>query len=462
MMKKLLASAVLGLISTASYATQNYLPLGSNLTWGSTAQFQYLMSHKNNPATGARILEWRTGGYGMGLVGPVGLGIDVGPLGEAVNISNDLSTLIEDFENLSSGSADTINLEAVSDTLTFADQSLDTLGTAIDINISLGFEIPLFPMVITHKKFGSVFLDVNNISKVRARFLDSPLDSNPLVDPFKGITSKYSTNSALYLKVANVTEGAVGYSREVYRDNRGILYAGLKTNIYSVFLQKSLMPLLNMGGAGDEATEQLKSYSDSQQMNAGIDVGAVFVADYYRLGATLRNINAPSFSYNAIGVDCAENETNGAQENCYRAQAFAGEIDLREDFVMYPQINLEAAMYSKSRNWVASVALETNAANDPVGNPHQWATISAGYAAPNQLLPGIRTGYRKNLAGSQLSYLSLGLNWFMIYLDAAVSIDTIDLPETYDIGDGPQEIPSAIRTFGRRSLYLSVGTDFIW
>ena len=277
MIKRLLATVMLGgLVSTAS-ATQNYLPMGSNLTWGSTSHHQYLMSHKNNTAVGASILGWRTGGFGMGLIGPLSLGVDVGPLGKAVEISGDLTQLINEFDNLSGGGdGSNIDLSAVTDTFNFADTALTTLGTSIDLNVKIGAEIPLFPMVITHKKFGSILIDFNDVASIRAQVLDSPLDSNPLIDPLQGLDSKYSTNSSLYLKVANVFESTVGYSREVFRNDRGILYAGLKTNIYSVLLNKSLLPLLDMGTAADDALSQAQETAGAQ--NAfGLDVSALFM-----------------------------------------------------------------------------------------------------------------------------------------------------------------------------------------
>lgn len=460
MFKRLIASAILGCIATSAYATQNYMPMGSNLTWGATAQHQYLMSHKNNPATGASISGWRTVGFGFGLIGPVGIGIDVGPLGQAANTINDLSQLITEFDTLSAGDPAAINLSELNRIIDFADNTMYVLSDAIDINISAGAQIPLFPLVFTHKKLGSFMMDVNLIGKARVQFLDSPLDSNPLIDPLQGLQEKYTTNSALYLKAAGVMETAFGYSRKAYDHEKGTLYAGAKLNIYSVSVNKELFPLLNLGGIQDQAVELMQQ--GGGQKSFGLDLGAVWMADYYRLGATIRNINAPSFAYNSLGSDCETKSSAEAIESCYRAQAYADEIDLNEEYVMLPQINLEAAIFSKSRNWVATAALETNPANDPVGNAHQWATLSAGYAAPNQLLPGVRLGYRKNMAGSGLSYLSAGLNWLMIYVDVAVSTQKINLPDKIDLAGSPINVPPAFNQFGRRSAFFSVGTDFVW
>ena len=73
-------------------------------------------------------------------------------------------------------------------------------------------------------------------------------------------------------------------------------------------------------------------------------------------------------------------------------------------------------------------AADTSPVHDPVANQLQWMTVSAAYATNNWIIPGVRVGYRKNLAGSQLSAATVGFTLFKtLHLDAAYGLETIDV-----------------------------------
>lgn len=95
-------------------------------------------------------------------------------------------------------------------------------------------------------------------------------------------------------------------------------------------------------------------------------------------------------------------------------------------YEMKPQLQLEGAVYSESQNWVVNAGLDANAVPDPVGRDFQWLTLSGAYATDSWWIPGARVGYRTNLAGSKLSYVTGGLTMFKaLSLDVAYGLDSV-------------------------------------
>jgi hypothetical protein len=91
---------------------------------------------------------------------------------------------------------------------------------------------------------------------------------------------------------------------------------------------------------------------------------------------------------------------------------------------MERQLKLEASLYSSDRRWSGHLGVDANSATDPLGNDYQWLTVSAGYETRNQWIPGLRLGYRQNLAGTEKTYASLGMTVFKyINLDISSALD---------------------------------------
>jgi hypothetical protein len=101
-------------------------------------------------------------------------------------------------------------------------------------------------------------------------------------------------------------------------------------------------------------------------------------------------------------------------------------VSSSKEYVMESQLRLEGALYTASKNWVLNAAFDANAVMDPAGDEVQWATFSAAYATNSWILPGIRVGYRANMAGTELDYLDAGVTLFkVINLDIAYSLDDV-------------------------------------
>ena len=113
-------------------------------------------------------------------------------------------------------------------------------------------------------------------------------------------------------------------------------------------------------------------------------------------------------------------------------------------YVMERQLKLEASLFSANHSWNFNLGIDANEIEDPVGDDFQWLTASVGYATDSWWLPGVRFGYRQNLAGTELNYASVGVTAFRILnIDIASTLDRVTI-------DG-ENLP--------QSLIVSIGFD---
>jgi hypothetical protein len=164
----------------------------------------------------------------------------------------------------------------------------------------------------------------------------------------------------------------------------------------------------------------------------GVDLGVIWVGPSYQLGATLTNVNQPKFEYPEIDV------------SPYNDRSIIELLQRDRTYVMERQLKLEASYFTANHNWTFNLGLDANEVGDPVGDDFQWLTASAGYSTDSWWLPGVRFGYRQNLAGTELEYASVGVTAFRILnIDIASALDQVTIN-----GD---KLP--------RSLIVSIGFD---
>jgi len=438
MKRSLLTLCLLSACVTAQ-AGAVFHPSGENLTYGEVANHQSLMAYTNNPATGASSLDNMDWNIGFGIVSSFGIGYEVGAVDNLTDNIDGLSDRLNAFTDDNPPSIDDVN----SIKADFDDFLLDA-GENGYFQINTAVHVPLFPLVWSSRETlgGSLVFDANLAAQAQLRVLDRPIEYNPLEQG----SNQLQTNSAVYLKVGAVAEGSLGYSRPLFEFDSGTLYAGLKAKYYQVGLRKTLIGLSQMEDSEQAVEDEVDK--DSETQNAvGVDLGLLWVSQNYRLGATFKNVNSPSFDYDVIGNDCENIAPGPSQDSCFIARSFADEIDMEESYVMDAQVSVEASLYSDSKNWVLSFAADTSPVNDPVGNQIQWMTASAAYATPSFIIPGIRVGYRKNMAGSELSAVTAGFTLFkFLHIDAAYGLESIVIDE--------EEAP--------RMLQANVGIDLLF
>jgi hypothetical protein len=187
-----------------------------------------------------------------------------------------------------------------------------------------------------------------------------------------------------------------------------------------------------------DSEELFESIRDSEFRNdtrLGIDVGALWVSDNYQLGAQVTNINEPKFTFPDVDLEP------------YRNDGIIGFLLSDQQYTMDRQFKLEASLFTDDRSWSAHLGYDVDSATDPLGDRFQWLTLSGGFTTESWWIPGVRLGYRQNLAGTKMKYLGIGVTAFKIVnIDISSAFDSVKI-------DG-QELP--------QGLMASIGFQVSW
>ncbi|MDT8335566.1 MAG: conjugal transfer protein TraF, partial [Desulfurivibrionaceae bacterium] len=174
----------------------------------------------------------------------------------------------------------------------------------------------------------------------------------------------------------------------------------------------------------------------TSESNFGVDLGLLWHSDFYQVGATIYNINEPSFDYPDMNKYLDETALKAA-----RALEAQGRLQLKQEVTLTRHAVLEAAAFALERQLLIQGSIALNEAENLIGDEHQYATLSFGYFTDSWFIPGIRVGYRKDLAGTELSTASLGLTLFgTMNIDASVGLEE----SSYDDEDYPRYLAFAI------------------
>ena len=80
------------------------------------------------------------------------------------------------------------------------------------------------------------------------------------------------------------------------------------------------------------------------------------VADRYQLGASLTNINEPSFIYPDVDL------------SPYRDENVISSLIRDQTYTMERQLKLEASFFTPSRRWSINLGADANEVDDPMGD----------------------------------------------------------------------------------------------
>jgi hypothetical protein len=65
---------------------------------------------------------------------------------------------------------------------------------------------------------------------------------------------------------------------------------------------------------------------------------------------------------------------------------------------------------------------------DALGDRFQWLTLSGSFMTDSWWIPSARIGYRQNLAGTELGYVSVGATLFKyVNIDIASALDSVKI-----------------------------------
>lgn len=359
-------------------------------------------------------------------------------LGNAENFVDEIDDLIAILEDPSQSD------DSVEETMARFNDLLVEIGQEGHMTINSRLTAPLLPLYFRPNDVsGTFFAELDSTTQIRLSVLDSELTYNDQ-------TQSYTTATSAYIKSGIQHRLALGYSRELFEPSKfadmgGRLYGGIKVNFINLSLSKQIMRLEALDGRDildvvkDEYRDNLVSTT-----NLGIDVGMVWDADRYRVGFTLANINAPKFDYGTIGENCHLHiEGSVRRNNCEAAYYFSreeGRIAATETHTKYPTATIDGTFFVTPR-WLVSSAVDIASYNDLVGAENQWLHLSTSYYPKPRWAPDLRAGYQKNVTGTKLSGVSLGMSLFgRLTIDALMSLEKINV----DDGSAPRKVGFAI------------------
>jgi hypothetical protein len=236
------------------------------------------------------------------------------------------------------------------------------------------------------------------------------------IEPFTdAVLFAIQNDSSMLSKASQTTELETGYSRLAWSNGSGSLYLGAEARLYFMRLSRLSVRFGDITDS-EELFDAIRDSDFENDTRVGVDIGALWVGENYQLGAQLTNVNQPKFTFPDVDL------------NPYSDATIIDLIQSDRIYEMDRQLKLEASLFTRDRRWSAHVGLDADSATDPLGDDYQWLTLSVGLARDSWWLPGARIGYRQNLAGTEKSYVSLGLTAFRIFnIDISSALDTVGI-----------------------------------
>lgn len=408
-----------------------YQPIGSSFTLGTTANQRSLTTSLNNPA--APYLMTMTDTVRFGFLGPLGLGYEMGEV-------SDLSDRVDELEDILS-SEDYSSVDAVNSAISEANSIISEIADTAYIKVSGSLQTPFMPVIYKTSFNGTIMLDSGVSFVGKANLL-----ADDITYSISGTDIALETDTSLYVKAATDLRVGLGYSQVVFRQLGGALIAGAKVNMHKISLGRALSVLTDDSDDSGDAFSDSLFDDQSSETRLGLDVGVIWAAPYYQVGATLANINEPDFDYSELGSCSGLSGSSLVSCNSAVNLSEEGELDLTETYTMEKQLTFDAGISTRDRNFMLAGSYDANSVSDPVGDKYQWRSISLSYFSDNPVVPAIRVGYRNNMAGTELSYATFGMTFFKrLNFDLAYGLDKVE-------DDDGNSLP--------QSIYLSLGYEF--
>ncbi|MBE9567940.1 MAG: conjugal transfer protein TraF [Proteobacteria bacterium] len=453
-----------GIIASPVFAEPIYHPSGPKLTFGGMTHRRMTVSDMGNPAhpAGVPYPEGDNGLYGAGL--SLGLGVEYDGNDNLFKLLDNASDSGASVPGGDSGTGDSgedsattlpIPLPGVSLTPEQQDQ-LDSLVQEVAVAAALigvsvtGLNAKAFisadvPVLISNNKLGTWTFGANTSITTNLRGINDPItfdatqaldelikayEADPptvattydltgsasvTVNPDGTAKFRIDNNSGVITKAAQVTEISIGYSRKVWQQEDNKVYIGIKPKYLDIGLSNTAIPIANIDNA-KSIFESLDKSDFSYQQDFSVDLGAIWSGKQYQVGATLTNLNEPEFHYPASDLSGFTNPL------------IIQFIRDRERYVMERQLKLDGGYITPGGAWGINFGLDVNAVPDPMGDDYQWAAVGVGFASDSWWLPGARAGIRKNMAGTELTYVTAGVTVFNILnLDLAATTQTVQI-----------------------------------
>ena len=471
--KTISAVAGLFLLGTAS-AGPVYQPPGSNLTFGDVTHGLRVQSASSNPAAAAADRARAQGAPNRGMVFSAAAGLEYGNVQELFDLYDeiagaykpsepgtppgpgqnpdtdngiDIGRIIDELDPDTRATIEAVGREIVSQAAVLAliaSEGYARAWVSADVPVVLNGDLWGGTWTTgvnwsgSSKAFGAtvpIEFDVDSALEELERALDGFINGlvpNPPeeielsrdvlmnIDPdTRNIIVLLDNDSTLSTKASQTTDLNLGYSRETWSSERGSLFLGAEAKLYLMRLSRFAARFGDITDS-EELFDAIDNANFQNDEGVGVDLGALWVGDNYQLGVQWTNINEPEFEYPEIDV------------SRYRDSAIIRAIQLDQTYRMDSQVKLEGSLFTDNRRWSAHLGFDANAATDQLGDDYQWATLSAAWTRPDSFwLPNVRVGWRQNLAGTELGFVSVGATMFRyINFDISSALDTVKISGT--------------------------------
>jgi hypothetical protein len=231
----------------------------------------------------------------------------------------------------------------------------------------------------------------------------------------KQIKMSVENDSLLLIKAAKIAQFSLSYSRNVIKSDAGDLYLGIKPTFYRIGLTHAST---RIGEVTDTEAlfDDIKSADFIYENGFDVDLGLVWAAENYQLGASITSILEHTYDFP---------DFNKADFTSIR---IVNQLNQHSTYIMERQLKVEVGIYTDQRQWSLNAELDANSVADPMRDDYQWLTLTGGYAADSWWLPSARIGFSRNLVGSKLTYINAGITVMkFLNIDVATTLDTVTL-----------------------------------
>ena len=231
----------------------------------------------------------------------------------------------------------------------------------------------------------------------------------------KRIKMSVENDSLLLIKATKIAQFSLSYSRNAIHSDAGDLYWGIKPTFYRVGLTHANTRIGDITDT-EELFDDIKNADFIYENGFDVDLGLVWAADHYQLGASVNSIFEHSYKFPEF------------DRESFTSVKILSQLNEQSVYTMERQLKLEAGIFTDLRNWSLNVEFDVNPVEDPMHDDYQWFTLTGGYAADSWWLPSARLGFSRNLAGTKLTYINAGVTVMkFINIDVATTLDTITL-----------------------------------
>lgn len=482
----LFATALMLMMSSA-FAGPVYQPSGANLTLGDVTHGQRVQSASTNPAAAAADLSRDSEARTRGLVFSTSAGLEYGNIQNLLDFYDGITKGYDPSDPGTGGGPGQdpddkpdggIDLGDILDRLDpDVQEAIRSIAAEVASQLAIGALIQAegygkawiavdVPIVAGTEYFGGAWtfgLNYSGSSKVFGLVDDIEFDADAARDAINdwlallpgdrptqlpvsndvqlyynpatnGFGLGIANDSSVIAKATRTTELNAGYSRLARSSESGNLFLGVRGRAYIKELTRVSVRFGDITNS-EELFDAIRDGDFRSDTRFGLDAGALWVADRYQLGIQVTNINEPKFTFPGVDLDP------------YSTPDIIDFLEQDRVYIMDRQVKLEGSYFGKDRRWSAHIGVDADPATDPLGDEFQWLTLSSGFKFDSRWLQDLRLGYRENLTGSELSYVSAGLTAFrFLNLDLSSTLNTVRI-------DG-DKLP--------RGLMLSLGFQITW